>query len=303
MLESAATFMDARESNSMDIPKISFLEFSHDDPLWVCRVSHDDLGVAARRAPGWARSGAVAGWEITDDVTEAAIWLQEPPEGAMRDGHGLVQGINGTGLVTTILHPVDQHSFIGNFDLESTWKSAAMSMADRVLSRYEDDFETTFHRQMKSRQVDVTVLEEEHVAFIHFPIWLEADAPEDMSLEEKIQHKERYVEYAWAKTITDRGFLPAMLESMCDDILQLSPDEAEKRHTVRSYGYRDDKFVDLGQQHKLSDFRSCSCDRMTPTFLKQPTARNLSEACEILVCEFVNGVKQCRLVSIKPYAN
>lgn len=285
---------------------VSFLKFSSDDPLWVFRAPREALATLGDLVPEMADDDP--DWDFQPTLTQVAVRLRGQAQGALADGHCLVQGINGTGLITGIAPRRTLRRFGGEpHALIETRAQNNRDRAQEILDRMRTFDDRTFDEQMRSRRLDITVCETENLVFTHFPIWLKTDAPARLSPDEIQNHKQSYIDYTWAMTAFGDGFQEEMMERLCDDIARMSPAQAADRHSIRVYAFDPDTetFVEKSNSdYTLSDFRTCPCEDLDPSVISMgaPGGDDVCEACEMRVCEMVGDEQVCHVVSLKPYA-
>lgn len=292
----------------MSTPIPQMIGISDDDELWICRVGPDQMKQLDQAVPTWVAAAANPDWEVNPPLTTLVMPLEGEPAGALLDGFSIVQGINGTGFINAITVPKDEESVsllshVSLFGDQALGRDEVMEIADEKLDKLNDFDEAGFLSRMETRPLAVTQFELENLVFLHFPIWTEADAPEGASFEEKLAHKQAAVDYVFGRTALEKSFLPRLLSKMTANLAGMAGQARIDNFKTRTLEFDGDQFVDTDKTLDPRDFAGCSCHHTLPIIIRFPVANDLAEACEIVICERINGQTVCRVVSVKPYAS
>lgn len=291
----------------MATPIPQMIGISDDDELWIVRVSPDQMIGLDHAVPSWAAAHTgVPKWEVTPPLTTLVMPVEGEPKGAFQDGFSIVQGINGTGFINAITQPVEGEGLLSHVSLfgdELIGLEELIELAEDKLAELNDFDEAGFLARMETRPLAVTQFELENLVFLHFPIWTEADAPEGATYEEKLAHKKAAVDYVFGRTALEKAFLPRLLTKMTTNLANLDGQARAENFKSRTLEFDGDKFVDTDRALDPKDFAGCNCPRAMPIIIRFPVTNDLAEACEIVICERVNGMTVCRVVTVKPYAS
>jgi hypothetical protein len=289
-----------------DLP-LQTLTLSDDDTLWVARIpiaDHERIGSILNDI---ALSGKLK-YGLKGTIVQFPFEVDPESIGDFGSDHFLLQGIDGTGLITVILprmgllESVQKQlaSFAQDFDpLHGLISTRAENPLEKVLvdmsGRFDED---DYMYRLQNRRIDITFLETEKIAYTHFVLWCEDDAERFMTRNEKISHKIAALDFIRARA-GNPGFISGVVQANIRRIL-----ETRAEYRLSTYA-RSDKGIYRKrlQNPELETFVEF-CDTCKPQPLhifRLP--EDLQQACEVQICEWVNPgpVWKCRLNTDKPY--